>query len=80
MTTCSDARCLRDMFKSDKDGNYCWIKSDPTFDGLKRIIIEPIERIFIGVKPDILTRVESSRLQYAKTLLIDQIEGYSESQ
>ena len=27
---------------------YCWIKADPTFNGLKQIIYEPKDRIFIG--------------------------------
>ena len=26
---------------------YCWIKADPTFDGLKQIIYEPEERVRI---------------------------------
>lgn len=31
----SDARALKDIGKCDKDGNYLWIKADPTFEGLK---------------------------------------------
>jgi len=34
---------------------YCWIKADPTFDGLKQVLYEPKsgERVYIGaVKPD----------------------------
>lgn len=27
---------------------YCWIKADPTFEGLKQIIYEPEERVYIG--------------------------------
>jgi ABC-type lipoprotein export system ATPase subunit len=31
----------------------CWIKADPTFEGLKQIIYEPINRVFIGSeRPD----------------------------
>jgi hypothetical protein len=44
----SDARALRDLGLSDKDGNYLWIKADPTFEGLKQIIYEPEQRIFVG--------------------------------
>ena len=44
----SDARALKDIGKCDKDGNYLWIKADPTFDGLKQIIYEAEQRIFIG--------------------------------
>jgi DNA repair protein SbcC/Rad50 len=36
----------------DKDSkpieNYCWIKAEPTFEGLKQIVYEPETRIFIG--------------------------------
>lgn len=43
----SDARALRDIGYCDQDGNYLWIKADPTFEGLKQIIYEP-ERIHVG--------------------------------
>ncbi|MBL7918708.1 MAG: hypothetical protein JNJ40_00250 [Bacteroidia bacterium] len=29
----------------------CWIKADPTFEGLKQIIYEPEQRVYIGVDP-----------------------------
>ncbi|MCL4518263.1 MAG: hypothetical protein M1587_03605 [Thaumarchaeota archaeon] len=45
ITTASDARSLRDVGKSDEDGIYCWIKADPTFDGLKQLLYEPSERV-----------------------------------
>lgn len=35
------------IFKPDKD-RFCWIKADPTFEGLKQIIYEPAERVHIG--------------------------------
>lgn len=44
----SDARSLRDYGRSDKDGNYLWVKADPTFEGLKQIIYEPEQRLYIG--------------------------------
>ncbi len=37
----------------DCDLRYCWIKSDPTFEGLKQILYEPNDRIFIGPTPPI---------------------------
>tara|TARA_B110000908_G_scaffold42427_2_gene51631 strand:- start:137 stop:2812 length:2676 start_codon:yes stop_codon:yes gene_type:complete len=42
----SDAHKLIDICKPDKD-RFTWIKSDPTFEGLRQIIYEPIERIKI---------------------------------
>ncbi|MDO8556852.1 MAG: hypothetical protein Q7R98_00075 [Candidatus Jorgensenbacteria bacterium] len=46
----SDARSLHDYGRSDQDGNYLWIKADPTFEGLKQIIYEPEQRIFVGLQ------------------------------
>lgn len=44
----SDARALRDIGRPDKDGNSLWIKANPTFDGLKQILFEPDQRVFVG--------------------------------
>lgn len=44
----SDGRALRDFGRADKDGNYLWIKADPTFEGLKQIIFESKQRIYVG--------------------------------
>ncbi len=44
----SDARSLRDYGRSDQDNNFLWIKADPTFEGLRQIIYEPEQRIFVG--------------------------------
>ena len=30
---------------------YCWVKADPTFNGLKQIINEPEDRVYIGRIP-----------------------------
>lgn len=35
------------LFKPDKD-RFCWIKADPTFEGLRQILYEPEERVHIG--------------------------------
>lgn len=49
----SDARCLRHILTADDTGNYCWIKADPTFEGLKQIAYEPEDRVKIQeLKPD----------------------------
>lgn len=46
----SDSRCLKDIGKCDKAGNYFWIKANPTFEGLKQIIYEPTDRIYVGTE------------------------------
>jgi energy-coupling factor transporter ATP-binding protein EcfA2 len=46
----SDAHCLPDIGKPAMD-RYCWIKADTTFEGLKQVLYEPHERIYIGDRP-----------------------------
>lgn len=43
----SDAHSNDKIFEPDGH-KYCWIKSNPTFNGLKQIIYEPIERVRIS--------------------------------
>lgn len=43
----SDSRCLNDICSPDKEGNFTWIKADPTFEGLRQIVFENNERIAI---------------------------------
>jgi hypothetical protein len=42
----SDAHSIEKMFKPDQD-RFCWIKADPTFEGLKQVMFEPEQRIAI---------------------------------
>ena len=49
----SDAHKNDDLFEPDLT-RYCWIKADPTFNGLKQIIYEPEERVCISeTKPQV---------------------------
>jgi len=43
----SDAHTEERLFKPDLN-RYCWIKADPTFEGLRQILHEPADRIHIG--------------------------------
>lgn len=48
----SDAHKIEKLFLPDND-NFCWIKADPTFEGLKQILFEPSERVLISpTKPE----------------------------
>lgn len=77
---CSDSH----MFASDdtstkpKELGHCftWIKADPTFDGLKQVLIESEERIYIGKTPPIVEKVNDNRTKYIKGLSIGWITGY----
>ncbi|MGP5012031.1 TrlF family AAA-like ATPase [Psychrobacter sp. AT9] len=44
----SDAHNFDKLFEPDKQ-RYCWIKSEPSFEGLKQILHEPETRVYIGL-------------------------------
>ena len=46
----SDAHCVEKTPVPDRQ-RYCWIKGDPTFESLRQAILEPDERVSIGVAP-----------------------------
>lgn len=46
----SDAHAVEVLFKPDSD-RFCWVKSDPTFHGLRQILWEPEDRVHIGTLP-----------------------------
>ena len=77
-----------DTANKDEDGqyiasrNYCchtWIKAAPTFEGLKQIIYEPQDRVFIGEQPEVLERVKTHKTKYINSLSITQVYPYDES-
>ncbi len=43
----SDAHVVETLFKPDQD-RFCWIKADPTFEGLRQVLWEPDARVHIG--------------------------------
>jgi hypothetical protein len=43
----SDAHCFDKICVPDL-GRFCWIKADPTFEGLKQIVYEPADRVMIS--------------------------------
>ncbi len=46
----SDAHELARLFKPKAD-RFCWIKADQTFEGLRQILFEPADRVYIGTAP-----------------------------
>lgn len=69
----SDAHKNSDIFEP-KGERYCWIKADPTFNGLKQIIYEPETRVCIDSlypekKPDyqVIDRVEINDKDFSST-------------
>jgi len=57
-----------------------WIKADLTFEGLKQIIFEPGNRVFIGAEPEIERRVRDNKTRHIESLHVNCIEGYRQGQ
>lgn len=57
-----------------------WIKADLTYEGLKQIVFEPANRVYIGAEPDAERRVRQNGTRYIKSLHIDCIAGYRTEQ
>lgn len=51
---------------------FCWIKADPTFEGLKQIIYEPENRVYIGEEPPIISKVKNNKTKYINFLKVNQ--------
>jgi hypothetical protein len=54
---------LKDQHSKPTD-KYCWIKADPTFGGLRQIINEPEDRVFIGPLPPKMEEVRRNTTRY----------------
>ena len=68
---CSDAHNFSHASGKDRIGNcLTWIKADPTFEGLKHVLNEPNERIFIGEIPEKLKKISNNKTKYIKSLRI----------
>lgn len=65
----SDAHKYDDMFKPAFD-RYCWIKSDVTFEGLKQVLINPVDRIFIGKENKALNYINTNKSRIIKNIEI----------
>ncbi|HEX5717454.1 MAG TPA: hypothetical protein VF179_14950 [Thermoanaerobaculia bacterium] len=46
----SDAHSIAALFRP-AENRYCWIKADPTFEGLRQTLYEPEDRVWIGEEP-----------------------------
>jgi hypothetical protein len=49
----SDAHSIAKI-GNPEENRFCWIKADPTFEGLRQILFEPEDRVYIGEKPPTL--------------------------
>jgi len=54
---------------------FCWIKADPTFEGLKQILYEPDKRVFIGKESPAVTKssYSISKVNFTETFIDDEL-------
>ena len=53
----------------------CWIKADTTFEGLKQIMREPEDRVYIGEIPPKINLVNQNKTKYLKKISIKKKEN-----
>lgn len=71
----SDAHDFDKMFEPDKE-RYCWIKADPTFEGIRQILFESRDRVYIGKYPALGDRIRNNRNNYIDTISIKKTPEY----
>lgn len=67
----------------DADSNpvekYCWIKADPTFEGIKQVVFDPESRVYIGEHPPVSPTNTIQSLSYGipdtATIKVEQSDG-----
>lgn len=70
---CSDAHTYSDSPEKDRLGNcLCWVKGDPTLDGLILAIKDYPERVFVGVRPPLLNDIDRRPVKYIRRIRIDR--------
>ena len=75
---CSDAHALSGSQDKDRIGHcFTWIKSDPTFQGLRHAVAEFDQRVFVGDTPPKQLLVASNRTKYASAITIKKKSGSS---
>ena len=70
----SDAHDEDRLFNPDHS-RYCWIKADPTFEGLRQVLHEPATRVYIGASAP--SRADKS--QVISRVLINDLGGWFEN-
>lgn len=69
-----------DAHVENQIGNkFSWIKSDTTFEGLKQILQEPGDRVYVGSEPPVFSNINANKTKYIDKLSIKPISGYSDN-
>lgn len=77
----SDAHALDEVLLP-KEERRCWIRSQPTFDGLRQALVEPERRVWIGPAPprgaspnDVIRYVRILNAPWARTAVLELNDG-----
>ena len=63
-----------DAHKANDVGScYSWIKADPTYEGIKKVAVEPNLRLLLGTKPEKITKVETNKTKFIESLSISKV-------
>lgn len=73
---CSDNHEPENYVK-DHRNIWLWIKADTTFEGLKQILQEPNDRVYIGSEPPVFSNINSNKTKYIDKLSIKPVPEYS---
>jgi energy-coupling factor transporter ATP-binding protein EcfA2 len=71
----SDAHGFEKLFEPDKERN-CFIKASTTFEGIRQILFEPQDRVYIGEYPPLFARIRASKSNYIDKLTITNLPTY----
>lgn len=52
-----------------------WLRCDPTFAGLRQIVNEPVDRVFLGYLPELLERVSQNKTKFIHSLVLRKCDG-----
>ncbi len=76
---CSDAHYYSDSTEKDRIGKcFTWLKADTTFEGLKQILNEKLDRVYIGDLPPKIDKVQKNKTKYIKSIQINKKEDSKE--
>lgn len=66
-----------DNHRADRYGpeNPCWLKADPSFLGLRQVLNEPKDRIYLGALPPKLAAVQAGKTKYIHSVSIAKEPG-----
>ncbi len=72
--------CGSDAHRINDYGNFpgnksTWIKANPTYNGLRQVLIEPAQRVYIGDVPPQIKRLTEDSTKFADSILVKKTIG-----